>query len=81
MSLIGPRDDAQRKDDAAVDDYVRFHFRVEPDDEPAPTVPTTSTTQAYPNVHQGARQTAEPNEDVEFNAYMRMHFPQLRDDE
>ena len=38
--LQGPRDEAQRRDDEAVDAYVAHHFGVTepPEDEPAPGV-------------------------------------------
>ena len=80
MSLQGPRDPARVADEKLVDAYVAHFFpQAEPpeDDEPAPTVPT-STPQAYPNVHQGTRETADSIEDEQFAAYMQAHFPQMR---
>jgi hypothetical protein len=59
-----------------------------PDVTPVTTVPTPhpaapppsrpTPRQEMPGLHAGPRQPAEPDEDAQFDAYMRTHFPQLR---
>lgn len=51
---------ARRWDDLRVDDYLRFHFGVEPVLAAEPLTP---------------RDDAEPDDDEQFAAYMRQHFP------
>jgi hypothetical protein len=45
---------------------------------PAPPATRPTPRQEMPDLHAGPRQPAEPDEDVQFDAYMWTHFPQLR---
>ena len=62
MSQHDPQNEAARQyDDRLVDDYVRYHFRVEP--------PSALTARL------GEAGQPESTEDEQFEQYMRTHFP------
>jgi hypothetical protein len=62
VSLYDPQQgEAARRDDRLVDEYVRYHFGVEP-----PEAPAAGQDESVPQA---------PSEDESFEAYMRTHFP------